>query len=124
MTWPALALSLSLGLAAYATIKYVPLLRDFSMLKATVAEAGQRAIALGDRPAARAWFDQRMLELGFDWVRADQLYWHPVDRDHLDVGLRYRVRLDHVIGQQELAFAWYCTATKNECVPFEPTFSD
>ena len=124
VTLPALLVALGLGAAGYATIKYVPLYRDFALLKATVAEAGQRAITLRDRPAARAWFDQQMRELGFDWLRAEQLYWQPVDRDHLDVGLRYKVRLDHVVGQQELSFSWYCTATKADCAPFSPTFSE
>ncbi|MCO4773751.1 MAG: hypothetical protein KDA24_27210 [Deltaproteobacteria bacterium] len=124
VTPAALILALGLGCAAYVTVKYVPLYRDFALLKATVAEAGQRAISLQDRPAARAWFDQQMRDLEFDWLRADQLYWHPVDRDHLDVGVRYEVKLDHVVGRQAVSFSWYCTATAEDCTPFRPSFSE
>ncbi len=123
VTFAALAIAVVLGTTAYAFIKYVPLYRDFALLKATVTEAGQRAVSMQDRPAARAWFDQQMRELDVDWLRSDQLYWNPVDRDHLDVGLRYTVQLDHVIGKQELAFSWFCTATSDACTPFRPTFS-
>jgi|GEM_PF-3185850 len=124
VTPAALLLALGVGVLGYGTIKYVPLYRDFALLKATVAESGQRAISLRDKPAARSWFNQQMRELGFGWLSADQLYWQPVDRDHLDVGLRYTVKLDHVVGTQELAFSWYCTATEDGCAPFRPSFSE
>lgn len=124
VTLAAMALALGVGILGYATVKYVPLYRDFTLLKATVGEAGQRAISLRDRPAARSWFNQQMRDLGFSWLSAEQLYWQPVDRDHLDVGLRYTVTLDHIVGTQELSFSWYCTATETGCAPFRPTFSE
>lgn len=124
VTPAALVLALLLGVVSYGLMKYVPLYRDFSLLKATVAEAGQRAVSMQDRQGARAWFDQQMRELGFEWLSSEQLYWEPVDRDHLDVGLRYSVELDHVVGSQTLAFSWYCTASAGACTEFRPTFTE
>ena len=109
---------------AYASIKYVPLYRDFARLKSMVAEAGQRAISPGDQSSARAWFDQELNDHGFEWLHADQLYWQPADRHQIDVGVNYNVEVDHVIGQQQVSFAWYCTATADGCAPFTPTFSE
>jgi len=124
VTLPALLLALGVGAMAYASIKYVPLYRDHARLKSMVAEAGQRAIRQGDQSSARAWFNQELLDRGFEWLHADQLYWQPGDRHHLDVGVNYSVEVDHVIGRQEVSFAWYCTATTDECAPFTPTFSE
>lgn len=122
VTLGALALAMVLGVFAYGATKYLPLLRDHALLKAAVAEAGQRAVSLEDPAAARSWFDQQMRELGFDWLRSGTLYWQPVDRGHLDVGLRYEVVVDHGFAAQTLVFSWYCTASADACNEFRPDF--
>ena len=122
VTASALALALGVGTASYAAVKYLPLYRDFSMIKASVSEAGQRAVTMRDRSGARQWFDEQMRASGFDWLRAGSLYWQPIDREHLDVGVRYEVRVNHLVGSQTLVFAWYCTATADACAEFAPSF--
>lgn len=124
ITAPALLLAAGVGLTSYATVKYLPLYRDFSMIKATVSEAGQRAITMRDRVGARQWFDEQMRAEGFDWLRAKQLYWQPIDRDHLDIGVRYEVEIHHPVGSQTIVFSWYCTATAGGCGEFVPSFSE
>lgn len=123
ITAPAVLAALAIGVASYASVKYLPLYRDFSMIKASVSETGQRAITMRDRVGARQWFDEQMRAGGFDWLRASSLYWQPIDRDHLDVGVRYEVEVHHPVGSQTLVFSWYCTATAEGCGEFVPSFS-
>ncbi len=124
ITLPAVLGALAVGALSYAIVKYLPLYRDFSMIKASVSEAGQRSITMHDRVGARQWFDEQMRDAGFDWLRAGALYWQPVDREHLDVGVRYEVQVHHPVGSQTPVFAWYCTATADECGEFVPSFSE
>ena len=39
----------------------------------------------------------------------------------MHVGAGWTVQVPHLlVGSQSLHFRWYCTATADDCVPFEP----
>ncbi len=121
VTLPAAGVALVLGLGVYASLKYGPVYGDFLRIKALVGEAGQRAATDGRLEDAQAWFDERSAGEGFAWLDSDALFWERLDRDHVDVGVRYEVQVDHLLlGVHNLELDYYCTATVSECAPFVP----
>ncbi len=121
VTLPALLLALIGGMAAYGAVKYGPVWMDFQRVKALVGEAGQRTIEVGRDEAGQAWLDERASVEGFGWLRADALLWERIDREHLDVGIRYEVDVDHIgVGTHRLVLSYYCTATATGCERFSP----
>lgn len=121
VTLPVLLLALLGGLGAYSAVKYGPVWMDFQRVKALVGEAGQRSIEVGRDEAGQAWLDERAAVEGFAWLEASELLWERIDREHLDVGIRYEVDIDHVaVGSHRLVLSYYCTATLSGCEPFSP----
>jgi len=121
VTLPAALLAVGLALGAYSTLKYGPVYGDFQRIKALVGEAGQRAVTDGRLDPARSWFDERTTAEGFSWLESNALFWERIDREHVDVGVRYMVRVDHLLlGGHNLELSYYCTATLSGCAPFVP----
>ena len=121
MTAPALLIALIGGVLTYGVIKYGPVYVDFLQVKSLVREVGQRAVMSAREEEARAWFDQRTAEEGFDWLSARSMLWDPVDQDQVDVGVRYEVQVRHLwVGTHRFEFSYYCTATRSGCKKFVP----
>jgi hypothetical protein len=114
-----LLLAVVAGAGAYASVLYGPLLLDRARVRALVAEAAQRSVSFEDDERSRAWFDGRAAAEGFPWLSAGNLYWRRLDREHLDVGLRWQATVRHpLLGPQTLDFAFYCSATPRGCAEF------
>lgn len=121
VTLPAALLAVGLGLGVYVALKYGPVYSDFLRIQALVGEAGQRAVTDGRLDSAQRWFDERTDAEGFAWLRSDSLFWERIDREHVDVGVRYEVRVDHLLlGDHSVELDYYCTATLSGCAPFVP----
>lgn len=121
VTLPALTIAVVAGVLVYAATKYLPVRRDFGQVKALVAEAGQRAAKEGTAEGGRAWFDRRAAEEGIAWLRADSLIFEQRSPGSFDVGVRYEVRVQHLLlGTHRFELSYYCTATPETCRRFVP----
>lgn len=121
VTLAAALMAVGLGITAYSALKYGPVYADFLRIKALVAEAGQRAVTDGRLDAAQSWFDERTDAEGLPWLRSEALFWERIDRQHVDIGVRYEVQVDHpLLGVHNLELDYYCSATLSDCAPFVP----